>query len=94
VQILSLSKADRRLDLGKWTHLQTISWSADGRVLYATSFATSGTTLLSVGPNGNVTNLFQQGHNWLCCPRAAPNGQLLAFKVMEGQRDAAMIEGF
>jgi len=82
------------LDLGKWTHLQSTSWSADGRVLYVTSFSSSGTTLLSVSLHGKVIILFQQGHNWLCCPKAAPNGQLLAFIVTEIQRDAAMIEKF
>jgi len=51
-------------------------------------------TLLSVSPDSNVKILFQQGHNWLCCPKAAPNGRLLAFTVTEIQRDAAMIENF
>jgi len=59
-----------------------------------TSFASIGTTLLSAGLDGSVRILFQQGHNWLCCPKAAPNGRLLAFSVMEAQRDAAMIEKF
>ena len=42
VQILSLSKGtDRRLDLGKWTTLQSIAWSTDGRGLYVTAFLPS-----------------------------------------------------
>jgi eukaryotic-like serine/threonine-protein kinase len=95
VQIFSLSGGtDRRLDLGKWPHLQTISWSADGKVLYVTSFSTAGNTLLSVGLDGSVIVLFQQGHNLLCCPKAAPNGQLLAFGMTEVQKDAVMIEKF
>jgi eukaryotic-like serine/threonine-protein kinase len=95
IRIVSLSKDRvRRLDLGgKWSHLQTISWSANGSGLFVTAFSPS-MTLLSVGLDGNVRVLFQQGHNWLCCPKAAPNGRLLAFKVQEIQRDAAMIENF
>ena len=95
VQLFSVSNGTvRQLDLGKWTHLQSISWSADGRVLYVTSFSESGTRLLSVGLDGSVTILFQQGHNWLHRPKPAPNGRLLAFEVMEIQRDVEMIEKF
>jgi Tol biopolymer transport system component len=95
VQVLNLSKGTiRRLELGRWTHLQTISWSPNGRTLYVTSFASLATTLLSVELDGHVTILFQQGHNWLCCPKAAPNNRLLAFLVAETQGDAAMIENF
>jgi serine/threonine protein kinase len=95
IQILSLSKDTvvRQLDLGKWTQLQSISWSADGSGLYVTAFSPS-MTLLSASLDGSVRVLFQQGHNWLCCPKAAPNGQLLAFTAMEVQRDAEMIEKF
>jgi eukaryotic-like serine/threonine-protein kinase len=95
VQVLNLNKGTiRQLELGRWTHLQTISWSPDGRTLYVTSFASSATTLLSVELDGHVMILFQQGHNWLCCPKAAPNNRLLAFLVAETQGDAAMIENF
>ena len=95
IQLVSLSKdMVRRLDLSsKWSYLQSITWSADGSTLYVTAFQPS-MTLLSVGLDGNVRVLFQQGHNWLCCPKAARNGHLLAFKVQEFQRDAAMLEDF
>ena len=97
VQILPVSEGTvRLLKLGKWTlaaQLQNISWFANGRGLYVTAFSPSGTTLLSVGLDDNVT-ILQQGHNWLCCMKAAPNGQLLAFTVLEVQNDAAMIEKF
>jgi len=74
--------------------LQGISWFADGQGLYITAYLISGTKLLAVGLNGKTTVLFQQGHNWLCCPRAAPNGKLLAFSATEIERNAAMIEDF
>ena len=94
VKILSLDKGTARsLDLGKWTELQSISWSADAKGLYITAFVPS-STLLFVGLDGDVVVLFQQGHNWLCCPLASPNGRLLAFEAMEIQRDVTMIEGF
>jgi eukaryotic-like serine/threonine-protein kinase len=95
IRIVSLSKDRvRRLDLGgKWSHLQTISWSANGSGLFVTAFSPS-MTLLSVSLDGNARVLFQQGRNWLCCPKSARNGHLLAFKVQEIQRDAAMIENF
>lgn len=94
VQVLNVSKGTvRRLALGKWTHLQTISWSPDGKTLYVSSLSSPGATLLSVGLDGSVTTLFQH-HTWLCCPKAAPNHQLLAYLVAENESDAVMIENF
>ena len=95
IQLLDLSKGTvQRLDLGKWNHLQTTSWSADGRTVFATAFSLLGTKLLSVGLDGKVKVLFQQGHNWVCCPKAAPNGRMLAFSVVEIQGDVMMVENF
>jgi Tol biopolymer transport system component len=99
LEILSVSNGTvRRIDLGEWSQqkcqLQSVSWFANGRGLYVTAFLPSGTPLLSVGLEGNATILFQQGHDWLCCPKPAPNGRLLAFSVSEIQRDVAMIEKF
>ena len=97
VQVLPVSKGTvRLLKLPKWTlaaQLQNISWFANAKGLYVTAFLPSGTTLLSVGFDDNVT-ILQQGHNWLCCMKAAPNGQLLAFSAMELQQDVVMVEKF
>jgi Tol biopolymer transport system component len=94
IQILNLSKGTvRLLDLEKWTILQSIGWSTDARGLYVSAFQPS-MALLYVGLEGNVTVLFQAGNNWLCCPKAAPNGRLLGFSLTERERDAAMIENF
>ena len=94
VQILSLSKGTvRQLNLEKWTALQTISWSTDGNGLYVSAFLPS-MTLLFVGIDGTVVVLYDGGNNWLCCPKAAPNGRLLGFSLTERERDAAMIENF
>ncbi len=97
--ILVLSDgATTHVDLGKWTQLksqlQSVSWFTDGKGLYVTAFLPSGTTLLSVSPNGKVTTLFQQGHNWLCCPTPAPSGQFLGFSATAIQRDVALVENF
>jgi eukaryotic-like serine/threonine-protein kinase len=95
IQIFNLSAAAvQSLDIANWNQLQSVSWSADGRLLFVSSFASLGTTLLSVDLAGKVNVLFKQGHNWLCCPKAAPNGRLLAFSVQEIQRDAMMVENF
>ncbi len=97
LQILSLGTGTlRTLELAKWTQsqLQDISWFANGKDLFVTAFLPSGTALLSVGQEGNAKILFQQGRNWLCCPKPAPNGRLLAFSVVEIQRDVALIENF
>ena len=95
VRILSLSNGStfRQLDLSKWTYLQTIGWSTDGKRLYVSAFQPS-MTLLCVGLDGKVTVLYEAGNNWLCCPKAAPNGQLLGFSLTESERNAAMIENF
>jgi hypothetical protein len=45
-----------------------------------------------VGVDGNVRVLYQQGHNWLCCPKPSPDGRQVEFLITEIQRDAAMIE--
>jgi eukaryotic-like serine/threonine-protein kinase len=95
VQMLTSSDGTvRMLDLGKWSHLQNIGWSTDGKALYVTSFASEGTTLLCATLDGKTSILFRQGRNWLCCPTPAPNGHLLAFAATAIQRDAAMIENF
>jgi serine/threonine protein kinase len=96
VQLLLLSNhTARTLDLGKWSHvsaqLQFVRWFPNGRGLYVTAFLPSGTTLLSVGLDGNVAVL-SQGHNWLCCPSPAPNGKILGYSLTEIQRDLALIE--
>jgi serine/threonine protein kinase len=91
LQVISLTtNRIQRLGVSKWPHLQSISWHSDGKGLYASS----DTTLLSVGLDGIVTNLFEQPHTWLCCPKASPNGRQLAFLVAETQSDAEMIENF
>ena len=97
LRILPLTKGTARtLELSQWTQseLQNIGWSANGKGLYVTAFLPSGTALLSVSLQGEARILFQQGRNWLCCPKSSPNGRLLAFSVMEVQRDVAMIEKF
>jgi Tol biopolymer transport system component len=96
VQLLRLGHhTDRTLDLGKWSHvsaqLQSVRWFSNGRGLYVTAFLPSGTTLLSVGLDGN-TSVLSQAHNWLCCPIPAPNGKLLGYSLTEIQRDLALIE--
>ena len=98
LRILSVTKGtSRRLDLGTWNQqarVQYLSWFPNGEGLYLTAFLPSGTTLLSVTRDGNITTLFQQGHDWVCCPKVAPNGRVLAFSVSEFQRDVEMIENF
>lgn len=94
IQILDLAEGPiQRLEIDNWTQLQFVTWSRDASVLYVTAFQPS-MSLLSVNLHAQVSVLFQQGHNWICCPIAAPNGRLLAFAVTEIHRDAAMIENF
>jgi len=99
VQIFSMNGGTlRRLDLGKWSQSQSViqhmAWLPSGNGLYVTAFLPTGTSLLAVTLDGNVTVLFQQGHNWVCCPKVAPNGQLLAFSVSEIERDIEKIDNF
>jgi serine/threonine protein kinase len=96
VQLLRLGQhTARTLELRKWSHvsaqLQFVRWFSSGRGLYVTAFLPSGTTLLSVGLDGN-SSVLSQGHNWLCCPTPAPNGKLLGYSLTEIQRDLALIE--
>jgi serine/threonine protein kinase len=99
LKILGVSDdAATTLNLGKWTELksqlQSVAWFPDGKGLYVTAFLPTGTTLLSVSLSGKVTTLFQQGHNWLCCPTPAPNGRFLAFSTTAIQRDVALVDNF
>jgi len=84
----------RSLATGKWTSLQGISWSADGKSLYLTSFQPSQITLLSVGLDGTIKILFQTGRTWLGQIRPAPNGRMLAFSELDVDANAAMIDNF
>lgn len=92
------SGATRQLDIGRLIDpeivLQTLSWFVNGNGLYVSAYQLGGNKLLSVKLDGQVRVLFQQAHNWLCCPRPAPNGRLLAFTIAEGQRDVVMMENF
>jgi Tol biopolymer transport system component len=99
VQIFSMrSGATRQLDIGRSIDpeivLQTLSWFVNGNGLYVSAYQLGGNKLLSVKLDGEVRVLFQQAHNWLCCPQPAPNGRLLAFTIAENQRDVVMMENF
>jgi serine/threonine protein kinase len=100
VHILSIGNAaTRQLNIGKLTNdpeivLQSLSWFANGRGLYVSAYRLAGNRLLSVGLDGDVSVLFQQAHDWLCCPRPSPNGRALAFTIAELHRDVVLIEGF
>ena len=100
IQILSIGNGTtRQLNIGKSTNdpqivLQSLSWFVNGRGLYVSAYRLAGNRLLSVGLEGDVRVLFQQAHDWLCCPRPSPNGQALAFTVAQNHRDVVMMEDF
>ena len=83
--------------MGSWNgqkYTTTRSWFVNGNDLYRQCLPLGGNKLLSVKLDGQVRVLFQQAHNWLCCPQPAPNGRLLAFTIAENQSDVVMMENF
>ncbi len=97
-EIRILNLADRRISLlrvGNFQYLQTISWAADGKNLFAVAFGTS-VSLLSVDANGTASVLYEipEYAGWIWSIMPSPDGKHLAFSKRVSASDVMLLENF
>jgi len=78
-----------------WGNLQYISWAADGRGFFVTSWLPESYNLLHVALDGKVKPLLRNGHRqWMFSPLASPDGKYLAFQAQTWDSNVWMLEKF
>ena len=78
--------------LPEWPELYTIGWSADGKSLFATDFAPTGSSLLHISLDGRVRVLYKAAKE-VELPKASPDGRQLAFGEVVSSSNVWLIEG-
>jgi Tol biopolymer transport system component len=78
--------------LSEWPELYTVGWSADGKGLFATDFAPTGSSLLHVSLDGRVRVLYKAAKE-VELPKASPDGHQLAFGEVVSTSNVWLIEG-
>src|SRR5215472_1844482 len=78
-----------------WGDLQTISWTADGKGLFVTSWLPDSYNLVHITLAGKVSPLLRNGHRqWMKSPSPSPDGKYLAFQAETYDSNVWMLEGF
>jgi Tol biopolymer transport system component len=94
IRVVQLSNGSSRLvTLGGSKHLSGISWSADGKGWFVASSSVHGATILRVGLNGEVSELWTTS-SILGVPLASPDGKNLAFTISTFNSNAWVVENF
>jgi eukaryotic-like serine/threonine-protein kinase len=83
----------RDIPLKGITELSTLSWSADGKSLFATTFALSGSSLFHVTLDGKYSVLYK-GAKEVEAARPSPDGRYLAFGDVVSASNVWLVEGF
>jgi serine/threonine protein kinase len=95
IQILSLNgRAPQEITVKGWNTLTTVTWAADGKGLFASSFTDRGAVLLSVDPQGNARLLWEHlgGIDTYAVP--SPDGRHLAMRAWNLEGNLWMMENF
>jgi serine/threonine protein kinase len=93
ITILSLNdRTAREVPLSGWTALNSVSWDADGRYLFATTSRRGGSDLLRVSLDGKVILLREEKGRWFANPVPSPDRRLLAFGVQTTDSNVWLIE--
>jgi hypothetical protein len=83
----------RDIPLKDLTELSTLSWSADGKSFFATTFAVTGSTLYHVTNEGKYSVLYK-GAKEVEGARPSPDGRYLAFGDVQSASNVWVVEGF
>jgi len=83
----------RDISLKGITELSTLSWSADGKSLFATTFALTGSSLFHVTLDGKYRVLYK-GAKEVEGARPSPDGRYLAFGDVVSASNVWLVEGF
>jgi Tol biopolymer transport system component len=82
----------REVPLSGWTTLNSVSWSADGKNLFATTSRREGSDLLRVTLDGKVNLLREEKGRWFANPVPSPDRRFLAFGVRTTDSNVWLIE--
>jgi Tol biopolymer transport system component len=83
----------RDIALKGMTELSTLSWSADGKSFFATTFALTGSSLFHVTLDGKYRVLYK-GAKEVEGARPSPDGRYLAFGDVVSASNVWLVEGF
>jgi serine/threonine protein kinase len=95
IQILSLNGQVReQINLKRWDVLTTVSWGADGKGLFVSSFTDRGPVILGVDLQGNARLLWEHlgGIDTYAVP--SPDGRHLAMRAWNVEGNLWMMENF
>jgi Tol biopolymer transport system component len=85
----------REISVKGWSHLTSIGWSADGRSLFATNWASVAASVLRVELDGETHPLYKAPSSMqLEKPVSSPDGHYLAFGEVATMSNAWMMENF
>jgi hypothetical protein len=87
------ANATRDIPLKGVTELSTLSWSADGKSLFATTFALTGSSLFHVTLDGEYRVLYK-GAKEVEGAKPSPDGRYLAFGDVVSASNVWLVEGF
>jgi len=82
----------REIALKGWAGLDSVAWSADGRSLFVTNWASKGGSILRLGLNGETQLLHKALGMALERPLPSPDGRYLACSQVATTSNAWMIE--
>jgi hypothetical protein len=83
----------RDIQLGGLMELSTLSWSADGKSFFATTFAVTGSSLYHITDEGKYSVLYK-GAKEVEGARQSPDGRYLAFGDVQSASNVWVVEGF
>jgi eukaryotic-like serine/threonine-protein kinase len=95
IRILSLNgRAPQEITVKGWNTLTTVTWAANGKGLFASSFTDRGAVVLSVDPLGNAHLLWEHlgGIDTYAVP--SPDGRHLAVRAWNLEDNLWMMENF
>ena len=95
IQILSLNgRPPQEITVKGWNTLTTVSWAADGKGLFASSFTDRAAVVLGVDPQGNARLLWEHrgGIDTYAVP--SPDGRHLAMRAWNVEGNLWMMENF
>jgi Tol biopolymer transport system component len=96
IRILDLAGGKtREISVKGWSHLTSVGWSADGRSLFATNWASIAASVLRVELDGETHPLYKAPSSMqLERPVPSPDGRYLAFAEVGTASNAWMMENF
>jgi Tol biopolymer transport system component len=96
IHILDLTGGKaREIGVKGWSHITSVGWSADGRSLFATNWASMAASVLRVELDGETHPLYKAPSSMqLERPVSSPGGHYLAFGEVATTSNAWMIENF